>query len=114
MSKALRLSEKWFRFGLWLVAVVRRRSSASTTTCVAESKPKVIAVAFRSLSIVLGTPITGTPSSKNCSAVVSEPSPPTQIRASMPRLRRVDLACRISSSGTFATSPQPCLEEKWP
>ena len=41
---------------LWLLAVVCSRSSASATHATAQSKPKVIAVASRSLSIVFGTP----------------------------------------------------------
>ena len=66
---------------LWLVAVVCKRSSASTTTLTAESKPNVMAVASRSLSIVFGTPMQLMPASCNCCAVVSEPSPPTTMNA---------------------------------
>ena len=46
---------------LWLAAVVCRRSSASVAQATAESKPKVITVASRSLSMVFGTPTTGNP-----------------------------------------------------
>ena len=45
-----------------LCAVVCRRSMASVTICTAVSKPKVTSVADRSLSMVFGTPTTGTPS----------------------------------------------------
>ena len=40
-------------------AVVCRRSMASVAICTAVSKPKVMSVPARSLSIVFGTPITG-------------------------------------------------------
>ena len=64
---------------LWLVAVVCKRSSASITVATAESKPKVMAVASRSLSIVLGTPMQLMPASWSCCAVAIEPSPPTMM-----------------------------------
>src|SRR6266581_1359115 len=64
---------------LWLVAVVCSRSSASITTSTAESNPNVVAVASRSLSIVLGTPMQLMPASCSCCAVTREPSPPTII-----------------------------------
>ena len=48
---------------LWEMPVVCRRSNASATHATAESKPKVIAVASRSLSMVLGTPMIGNPAS---------------------------------------------------
>src|SRR5438105_894558 len=44
-------------------AVVWRRSIASVAICTAVWKPNVKSVPPRSLSIVLGTPTTGTPSS---------------------------------------------------
>ena len=68
----------------WLSAVLARRSSASTATATADWKPKVLSVPGRSLSIVLGTPTTGTPASDSAWAIRSEPSPPMQMRASMP------------------------------
>ena len=40
-------------------AVVCSRSMASVAICTAVSKPKVMSVPARSLSIVFGTPITG-------------------------------------------------------
>jgi hypothetical protein len=45
----------------WLRAVVSSRSSASATTATALSKPKLRSVWQRSLSMVLGTPTTGSP-----------------------------------------------------
>src|SRR3954465_10007196 len=48
---------------LWDSAVVWRRSIASVAICTAVWKPKVKSVPARSLSIVLGTPTTATPSS---------------------------------------------------
>ena len=41
---------------LWLSAVVWSRSIASVATCTAVSKPNVMSVPPRSLSIVFGTP----------------------------------------------------------
>ena len=46
---------------LWASAVVCRRSRASVAVETAVSKPKVITVAGMSLSMVLGTPTTGSP-----------------------------------------------------
>ncbi len=68
----------------WDSAVVCSRSMASVAICTAVSKPKVISVALRSLSMVLGTPTTGTPSAASLSATPSVSSPPMAIRASMP------------------------------
>ena len=65
-------------------AVVCRRSMASTQICTAVSKPKVTSVADRSLSIVLGTPTTATPSPCSRLATPSVSSPPMATRASMP------------------------------
>src|SRR4051812_42472226 len=80
---------------LWLSAVVWRRSRASVATCTAVSKPNVISVPPRSLSIVLGTPMTGSPCSP-CSrlAAPSVSSPPMAIRPSTPRRSKV---ARITS-----------------
>ena len=68
----------------WLSAVVCSRSSASVAQATAESNPKVIKVPSRSLSMVLGTPTSGTPPSNNCWPMLSEPSPPMLTRPRMP------------------------------
>src|SRR5439155_1327556 len=94
---------------LWLVAVVCRRSSASITAATAESKPKVMAVASRSLSIVLGTPTQLIPASCNCNADVIEPSPPTMMSASACASFRTLRAFSITSAATTARSPAPIL-----
>jgi len=47
----------------------------------AGSNPNVAAVASRSLSMVLGTPMQSMPASCSCCAVTIEPSPPTMINA---------------------------------
>ena len=61
-------------------AVVCRRSIASVAICTAVWKPKVTSVPARSLSIVLGTPTTGTPSAASRAATPSVSSPPMGIR----------------------------------
>ena len=68
----------------WLSAVVCRRSMASTQIWTAVSKPNVSSVADRSLSMVLGTPTTGTPSAARRLATPRVSSPPMATRASMP------------------------------
>ena len=65
-------------------AVVCSRSMASTHTCTAVSNPKVISVADRSLSMVLGTPTTARPSAASRAATPRVSSPPIATRASMP------------------------------
>ncbi len=75
----------------WLSAVVWRRSIASVATCTAVSKPNVMSVAPRSLSIVFGTPSTGRPSSASLAAAPRVSSPPIAIRPSMLRLCIVSL-----------------------
>ena len=69
---------------LWLSAVVCSRSIASVAICTAVSKPNVRSVPPRSLSIVFGTPSTGSPCSP-CSraAAPSVSSPPIAISPSM-------------------------------
>ena len=57
-------------------AVVCSRSSASVAIIRAVSKPKVTSVPPMSLSIVLGTPMTGTPFSHSSMAMRRVPSPP--------------------------------------
>ena len=65
-------------------AVVCSRSMASTHTWTAVSNPKVSSVADRSLSMVLGTPTTATPSAARRAATPSVSSPPMATSASMP------------------------------
>ena len=66
-------------------AVVCRRSIASVAICTAVSKPKVKSVPMTSLSIVLGTPIVGTPSSTNSlRVIIIVCSPPIAMIASKP------------------------------
>ena len=65
------------------------RSSASVATARAESWPNVMSVASRSLSIVLGTPITFRPMPESLLAMVMVPSPPMAISTSSFRLRYV-------------------------
>ena len=66
-------------------AVVCRRSIASVAIWTAVSKPNVMSVPARSLSIVLGTPITGSPwSPYRRAAAPSVSSPPIAISPSMP------------------------------
>ena len=69
--------------------VVWSRSMASVAICTAVSNPKVISVALRSLSMVLGTPTTATPSSNRRWATPSVSSPPMATRASTPMLASV-------------------------
>ena len=68
---------------------------ASVAICSAVSWPKVTSVQSMSLSMVLGTPTTGTPSSDSQCAAVSVPSPPIGISTSIPLSSSV---CLISSS----------------
>ena len=70
----------------WDSAVVCSRSMASVAICTAVSKPKVMSVPARSLSIVFGTPITGRPCSPcRRAAAPSVSSPPIAISPSRPR-----------------------------
>jgi hypothetical protein len=59
-------------------------SIASVAVETAVSKPKVWSVPCRSLSIVFGTPMTGTPFSASWWPSVRLPSPPTATRTSKP------------------------------
>ena len=70
-------------------AVVCSRSMASVAICTAVWKPNVKSVAARSLSIVLGTPTTGMPSSASRRATPSVSSPPIGMRTSIPRASSV-------------------------
>ena len=81
----------------WLSAVVWSLSMASVATVTAVSKPKVRSVMATSLSIVLGTPTTSKPRSDISHAHDSVPSPPTAIRASTARARRVSVARAMPS-----------------
>jgi len=68
----------------WAWAVESSRSRQSVAKATAVSKPKVETVPSRSLSMVLGTPITRTPLRARAAASSIEPSPPIEIRASVP------------------------------
>jgi hypothetical protein len=81
------------------VAVVNSRSMHSVAKSTAVSKPKVAVVLSRSLSMVFGTPITRSPARCRWSPIVSDPSPPTVIRASISASRK-----RWISSGDRSTS----------
>ena len=98
----------------WLADVVCRRSIASVAHATALLKPKVNAVAERSLSIVFGTPTTGTPNSWNCCATASDPSPLIQIKPerlncstvlSTPRKRSASRSRRSSTPIRAANLP---------
>ena len=77
---------------------------ASVATPTAVSKPKVSAVPGRSLSIVFGTPTTGSPCCESAWAMRIEPSPPMAISASMPR--RWKLVTTSGVRSTMVTSPE--------
>ena len=62
---------------------------ASVAICTAVWKPNVKSVAARSLSIVLGTPTTGMPSSESRRATPSVSSPPIGMSTSIPRASSV-------------------------
>ena len=70
---------------LWDWAVVWSLSMASVAVSTAVRNPKVMTVEPRSLSMVLGIPMTGRPLSRRRRAMVSEPSPPMEMRQSSPR-----------------------------
>ena len=76
-------------------AVVCSRSMASVAICTAVSKPNVMSVPPRSLSIVFGTPMMGRPCSPwSRAAAPSVSSPPIAIR---PVEARASSVARISS-----------------
>jgi hypothetical protein len=87
-------------------AVVVRRSIASETIDTAVSKPNVVSVADRSLSIVLGTPTTGTPSPPRRCAMCIEPSPPTTASASS-RASRIRSTTRADTSWIVTVPSSP-------
>jgi hypothetical protein len=82
----------------WDSAVVRRRSIASVAICTAVWKPNVSSVPPRSLSIVFGTPTTGTPDSPSRAATPSVSSPPIAISASTPCAASVARICSLPSA----------------
>src|SRR3954447_2065782 len=85
------------RLRWWLSAVVWRRSMASVATCTAVSNPNVMSVAPMSLSILFGTPSTGSAYSPwRRFAAPSVSSPPMAISPS-----------RCSSSSVSAISAGP-------
>ena len=88
---------------LWDSAVVCRRSMASVAICTAVSKPKVMSVPPRSLSIVFGTPMIGRPCSPwSRAAAPRVSSPPMAIspsRFSVVRFSRIRSGPRSSFSG---------------
>ena len=77
----------------WLSAVLCSRSRHSVAKATAVSKPKVVKVLSRSLSMVLGTPTTRRPFWCSALAMVSEPSPPMDTSASSSFIAKY---CRIS------------------
>ena len=85
---------------LWLSAVVCSRSIASVAICTAVSKPNVMSVPPRSLSIVFGTPSTGSPCSLCSSAAAGVSSPPIAISPSR-------LSVRMFSAIAAAPSSRP-------
>ena len=91
----------------WASAVEWSLSMASVAVWTAVWKPKVTWVASRSLSMVLGTPITFRPFTASSLAMRSDPSPPTAIRQSM--RRRFILAITSSERSTMRTPPSGCF-----
>src|SRR5687767_3126369 len=84
-------------------AVVVIRSIASVAICTAVSKPNVTSVAAMSLSIVFGTPTSGTPSSASRSAVRSVPSPPITTTASRPSRASAPVTGAAPSPWTYGS-----------
>ena len=75
-------------------AVECNRSMQLVANSTAVSKPNVAIVFSRSLSIVFGTPITCNPFLASICAISIEPSPPMEMRASIP----IDLNVEMISS----------------
>ena len=84
-------------------AVVVMRSIASVAICTAVSKPNVTSVAAMSLSIVFGTPTSGSPSAASRCVVRSVPSPPTTTTASIPSRSRVPVSDAAPSPCTYGS-----------
>ena len=83
---------------------------ASVATCSAVSWPKVTSVQSMSLSMVFGTPTTGTFSSDSQCAAVSVPSPPIGISTSIPLSSSVCLIwSRPASSLSGLTRAVPSM-----
>ena len=78
-------------------------SKASVTTSIAVLNPKVTSVDAKSLSIVLGTPITLTPFLTKSLADVNVPSPPITTNTSTPSFFRFSTA--TSETSFFTISP---------
>jgi hypothetical protein len=76
----------------WLSAVVCSLSIASIAVLTAVSKPNVFTVHGTSLSIVFGTHTTFMPRWTSCCAMRSDPSPPIEMIASMPRSRALEIS----------------------
>ena len=73
----------------------------------AVSKPNVDIVLSRSLSIVLGTPMTRSPASCRRLAIDIDPSPPTVISASMPCFRNSATSSSVRSTSDQVPSGLP-------
>ena len=72
---------------LWEAAVVWMQSMTSVARPMADWKPKVVSVPHRSLSMVLGRPMTFSPSSLRRLAVFWLPLPPSTTSPSSRRRR---------------------------
>src|SRR5437763_2774418 len=97
------------RLRWWLSAVVWRRSMASVATWRAVSKPNVMSVPPRSLSIVFGTPTIGSPSAPRRAAAPSVSSPPITISpstSSSARFERIRSAPSSRASGLVREEPR--------
>ena len=79
-------------------AVVWSLSNASVTTSIAVLNPKVTSVDAKSLSMVLGTPITLTPFLAKSLADVKVPSPPMTTSTSTPSFFIFSIATSDTSS----------------
>ena len=86
------------------VAVVKRRSMHSVATPTAVSNPNVASVMSRSLSMVLGTPMTRKPASERRCPMCREPSPPMVIKASMPAARNSPTSSSVRSTEVHVPS----------
>ena len=74
---------------------------ASVAICTAVWKPKVTSVPARSLSIVLGTPTTGTPSADSRPATPSVSSPPMGMSASIPSRSSASRTSAVPSASSL-------------
>ncbi len=95
-------------------AVVFSRSRASVATETAVSKPKVTSVQAMSLSMVFGTPTTGSPPSLISLAALRVPSPPIGMTASIPRSSQCFLARSTPSRRWLGwTREEPRIVPPW-